>query len=411
MSSLSRVWQQHFRFAAWCLIGAVTLTGCAITSYLRVADPVGPKPGSVQRENGGMGTLVVYSETEEIDRGDSGSSVLHSAYSIYDLHDKLLRRIRNHADDEDESAQIVSLAPGTYVVRARGLGEWLEVVARVEANRTTEIHFDRDWSPAATTNRNILAHAADGTAIGWHARAGSILGLEGELRYEGSSTIAAFVREAQSVFGRASISIDDRGESGAGEVAVLGTADLGGVARELLTPPANMTCEIIGYDAVVAIVRADSPLTGLTRAQLADIFTGRILNWAEVGGPDRSITPLIVAAGSATRSVFRKAVLRGDEYRAIVASPDRDIVDRVGRSGAMIGQISKTFIRPGDNVRILTIDHQEPTPDNPNYPILRPLNLCIREQAPELARNFLEWTLSDPGQEVVRRRFTGAQPR
>ncbi len=395
------------------LLLAVALGTCAHRQYVRVSDPVGPHPAGVRAGPVGVSTgfLVVYTDTDEVDRGDSGVYYPHSAYTLHDLRGRLLQRVENHRDAEDETPHVVLLAPGTYFVRAGGLGGWVEVTARVETGLTTEVRLDRSWTPAEDVNPNTLALADDGTPIGWHARAGSAVGTEGELRYEGSSTVATFVREAQSVFTLASFSIDDRGESAAGEVAALGTADIGGVARKIDNPPDELMCTVIGYDAIVAIVRADSPITGLTRRQLSGIFRGQIKNWSEVGGPQKPIIPLIVAEGSATRTVFREAVLEGQAYNALVASPDRDVINRVARSGSMIGQVSMALIAGDTRVRPIAIDGQMPAGENADYPVVRPLNLCIRRGATGPEREFVKWTLSEQGQGVLRRHFIGIEPK
>ncbi len=388
----------------------LSLCACAPLETLRIPDAIGPEPVSGIPEGSMLdeGFLVVYTDTYRVDRGLQDVYHPHNPYELSDLRGNLLRRVTNHTSEEDESPMQISVLHGNYIVRGLGLRKMMEVTVRVEGGQTTFVYLDRSWAPPRAAPPEALVRAPDGTPLGWNARARAVLGMEEELLYEGSSTIAAFVRDARGVYKKHGISIDDSGESEAGEAAALAAADIGGVAREVSQPPQGIKCTIIGYDAIVAIVRADAPIEGVTMEQLAGIFSGRLKNWEQVGGPNRPIRPLIAAHGSATRVVFRKIVLKDAEYDALVVRPDRDIIERVARSHAMIGQISMAMLLGEDRVRALAIDGQPPLPDNSDYPIIRPLNLCLRSvDAPEEARDFLAWTMSDEGQQVLRRRFVG----
>jgi phosphate transport system substrate-binding protein len=50
-------------------------------------------------------------------------------------------------------------------------------------------------------------------------------------------------------------------------------------------------------------------VTNLTTAQATDIWTGKITNWKDVGGPDLAIVLILRPAGSGTRATFKKIVL------------------------------------------------------------------------------------------------------
>jgi phosphate transport system substrate-binding protein len=235
------------------------------------------------------------------------------------------------------------------------------------------------------------------------------------VRYVGSSTVANFLRDAEPVYGRAKFEIDDAAETEGGERAVLeGKTLLAGIARDPseAVGSAGVSAQEIGRDAIALVVNSRNPVASLTLAQLKAVFTGRLRNWREVGGPDLEVEPLIVGGESATRRVFRAVVLAPDDYGGCrEVRPDRDILRIVAETPGAIGQISFSFVSsPEGNggVRALAVEGQEPSVTNFEYPIARPLWLLWRPGEPAVDA-FVEWARSGEGQRVVMERFVGVR--
>ena len=57
-------------------------------------------------------------------------------------------------------------------------------------------------------------------------------------------------------------------------------------------------------------------VTNLTTQQATDIWTGKITNWKDVGGPDLPIVLILRLASSGTRATFKKIVLGGKDEAA-----------------------------------------------------------------------------------------------
>lgn len=230
------------------------------------------------------------------------------------------------------------------------------------------------------------------------------------LRYVGSSTIAHFIREADQRYGQADFTLDTAPESSGGEAALLaGRADIAGVARppsaEVLS--AGVSAIEIGRDAIAIVVHPQNPVADLSRQQLSDIFSGQVRNWSQVGGPQLPIQPFVVGPESATRYVFRSAVLGQIEYAGCqVVRPDEEILASVSAHPGAIGQISISFLAGATNVKAIAVDGQPASVTNFDYPITRPLFLLWREGRPVLDA-FAAWVLSEPGQKVVMGHFVG----
>jgi phosphate transport system substrate-binding protein len=236
------------------------------------------------------------------------------------------------------------------------------------------------------------------------------------LKYIGSSTVGKFMYEAAKVYKAADFSINTKPESGGGENATAaGKCDLGGVAREVKAKilAKGVKKFLIGKDAIGVWVNVDNPISSLDEQQLQKIFTGKISNWKEVGGPDLPINVYIVNKQSATRKVFQKVILKGAPYAGKnlkTVRPDSAILDKVAADKAGIGQLSFAFGSghpAAAKVKKLNIGQQQATVNNPEYPITRPLYLITKGTPSGEVKDFIDWAQSDAGQKIVKKYFVG----
>lgn len=78
---------------------------------------------------------------------------------------------------------------------------------------------------------------------------------------------------------------DSVGSSAGADGVGDGTYDVGGMSRDLRADDpveVNLENKLIGYTAWAFLVHPDAPVSSLTTAQLADIFTGTITSWDEL---------------------------------------------------------------------------------------------------------------------------------
>jgi len=242
-----------------------------------------------------------------------------------------------------------------------------------------------------------------------------VVSAKEQIKYVGSSTVGKFMYEAAKVYTKVKFNINTKPESGGGEnAAAAGKTDLGGVAREVKPAILNKGVKkyLIGKDAIGAWINAENPVKWLTKTQLKDIFTGKITNWKELGGKNIPIRVYIVNPQSATRKVFSKAVMGTEKYggRVTTIRPDTAIIEKVAADKGGIGQLSFAL---GDEhplrgkVEKVIIDGQEPTVNNPNYPITRPLYLVTKGEPKGSVLAFIKWSRSEAGQKVLKRYFVG----
>ena len=75
----------------------------------------------------------------------------------------------------------------------------------------------------------------------------------------------------------------------------------------------------VAYDAFVFLFSAKNPVAGLSVEQIRDIYSGRITNWRDVGGPYAPIQPYQRTRNSGSQELMEKLVMKG---RAMLAAPD-----------------------------------------------------------------------------------------
>lgn len=246
------------------------------------------------------------------------------------------------------------------------------------------------------------------------AQAGAIdpfIGLKGEIRISGGTAHIPVMKEAAKQIMRAnpeiSISIAGGG-SGVGIKQVgEGIVDIGNSGR------AATDAEVEQYglklfkwaiDGVGAAVNPDNPVTSLTKAQLKDIYSGKITDWKDLGGKEAPITVYTRDESSGTRAVFwKKALDKGD----IVSS-----ANFVVSNGAMKTAIANDpnaigYVSVGHmdaSVAGVALDGVSPAIDtvkSGEYTVARGLYSNTKGDPSGLTQLFIAYLLSPEGQQIA----------
>src|ERR1700722_13488828 len=149
------------------------LVGCSTTPVALA--PVGPDPGGIGT-TATAGTLQVFSRVVERsdDQNQGGNGVSdwrrYTGYDIYDLQGKRVRHVRNAIGYYAESPERITLAPGSYLVKAQAKGAfWVDVPVTIQRGRTTRVHLDNNWNPTADAPNREIVTMPDGQPVGWRA--------------------------------------------------------------------------------------------------------------------------------------------------------------------------------------------------------------------------------------------------
>jgi phosphate transport system substrate-binding protein len=166
---------------------------------------------------------------------------------------------------------------------------------------------------------------------------------------------------------------------------------------------------VVAKDGLTVYLHEASPVTQLSIAQLRDVYTGKVTNWSEIGGPARPIVLYGRENSSGTYEYFKEHVLEGGDFAAAVQTlpGTAAVVNAVARDANGIGYGGAAYVKGVKQCAIQTDPAAPgvlPTEDKVRtgeYPISRDLYFYAR-QAPEgAAKTFVDFVLSDAGQKLV----------
>ena len=235
--------------------------------------------------------------------------------------------------------------------------------------------------------------------------------LSGNVAANGSTSMEAVILGLQEGFKsvQPDIEVGYTGSgSGAGITGVLeGTCDLGLSSRALTDDEKAQGAveNIIAKDGVAVIVNPENPVTDLTTEQVAQIYTGEITNWSELGGNDAPIAVLGRDAASGTRGAFEEILGIEDQcvYLNEYASTG-DVVGNVASNPNAIGYASLSAV--DDTVSAVAINGVTPTEEtvaDGTFAIQRPF-VIVTVEGTELspaAQAFLDYAMSAEAAPVI----------
>ena len=241
------------------------------------------------------------------------------------------------------------------------------------------------------------------------------------IRIAGSTTVLPIVSRAAERFQARHASIRITVNAGGSGVGIHGAGtqrlDIGFASREI-TPQENkryasLHTTVIGRDAVACVVSSEifhSGVRSLSKQQIVDIYLGKITNWQQVGGPDRTIIVIDKETHRGTRHVFMRYLFGKSNARApgarLVTGSNNEEQAKIAQSDSAIGMLSIAWIndavvgigiREGGQVIQPTLGNVR----NGRFPIARNLNLVTAGKPVGAVRQFIDYLLSAEGQQLV----------
>lgn len=213
-----------------------------------------------------------------------------------------------------------------------------------------------------------------------------------------------------------SVTYDPTG-SGAGiEAASNGSADIGLSSRALKDEEiaGGLTGTTVALDGIAVIVNAGSKVEDLSVEQIAQIFTGEITDWSEVGGEAGTISCIGREAGSGTRDGFESITNTKDACKLDQElTSTGGVIEAVAGNPNVIGYASLSAVEGKDTIKALTVGGvacTEETVLDGSYAIQRPFVLVTRtgEALSPAAQAFFDFATSSAANDLIK--SAGAVP-
>ena len=196
--------------------------------------------------------------------------------------------------------------------------------------------------------------------------------------------------------------------SGSGITAVSeGRCSIGLSSRSLKDDEKStgLTETVLAYDGIAIIVNPENPISDLSLADIAKIYTGEITNWSELGGNDAEIVLIGREAGSGTRDGFESITGTNDacQYRQELTSTG-DVIATVSQNPDAIGYASLAALN--DSVKAVSVDGvtaSEATVKDGSYAVQRPFVLVTRtgEALSDTAQKFFDFATSADAADII----------
>ena len=245
-----------------------------------------------------------------------------------------------------------------------------------------------------------------------------------ELVIGGSTTIQPVMNELVKAYKEkysdrnVNITVNAGGSGVGASNTANGQFDIGMCSRDLKDSELALGLQeiMIGMDGVAVIVNG-AGVDNLTMQQIADIYSGKITNWSQVGGEDKEIAVVARDSASGTGECFADAMTGVDENWELKAGvPEmvatNSVIEFIKSTDGSIGYISIGSL--GDltpekegayAVDINGVAANEENVLNGTFPIQRNLNLCTLGEATGNVAAFISWVLSVEGQEILSETF------
>ena len=161
-------------------------------------------------------------------------------------------------------------------------------------------------------------------------------------------------------------------------------------------------------DGITVFLHESNPVKSLSIKQLSGIFTGKIRNWKEVGGPDADIKLYGRENSSGTYVFFKDNVVKGDYAASCQTLPGTAaVVNAVSKDKFGIGYGGAAYAKGIKHCEVKKDDKSPafaPTPETikaGTYPITRYLYMYLTNRPTGEVKKYIDWILGQEGQKLV----------
>lgn len=233
--------------------------------------------------------------------------------------------------------------------------------------------------------------------------------LSGTLSMNGSTSMEKVIKAVNGAFMEknkgVTVNLNLTGSGTGIQEASEGKCDIGNSSRKLKDEEAEKRdVTVVGLDGIALVVNPANKLEDITLQDLANVYSGEITNWKELGGDDKAIVVIGREDGSGTRDGFESIVMGDKEPKyAQELESTGSVINAVATTDGAIGYASLANV--DETVKALKVGGVEATEENVKsgaYEVQRPF-ICatLKDSDNKLVKAYLDFILSEEGQALV----------
>ena len=162
---------------------------------------------------------------------------------------------------------------------------------------------------------------------------------------------------------------------------------------------------IVAMDGIALIVHESNPLQDLAIKQIRDVYTGKITNWKELGGPDRPIVVISRDTNSGTYETFESLVMNKEKMagKTEYVGSNGAVRQRVMSTAGAIGYVGLAFCEGVKPVKVNGIEATPETVVAKTYPVARPLYMYTNGRPSQNSPlfDFINLSATPEGKKII----------
>lgn len=238
----------------------------------------------------------------------------------------------------------------------------------------------------------------------------------GQITMTGSTTVLPIAQKAAEEYMKkhpdVNISVAGTGSGDGIKSIIDGTADIGDASRDMKDKEVDLAKSkgvtpvrhVVALDCIVPVVHPSNPVGELSLEQLKAIYTGKIRNWKEVSGPNKTLVVVSRDSSSGTFEVWNHKVLKKARVRpdAQLQASNGAVAQAVAGNKYAIGYVGIGYLNPKlKAVKVEGVTASAKTAMDGSYPVARQLYMFTNGEPTGEVKAFLDFVKGPEGQKIA----------
>ncbi|NTU53031.1 MAG: phosphate ABC transporter substrate-binding protein [Chlorobiaceae bacterium] len=233
---------------------------------------------------------------------------------------------------------------------------------------------------------------------------------------DGSTTVGPIAKSFASYFMKkyqTPVTVSESGSGNGAKSLINGSCDIADMSRsmkpqEIAAAKAkgiNPVASVVALDGLAMVVHPSNPVRNLTESQIADIYSGKIINWRQVGGASFPIVVIQRESNSGTQETFKELVMKGRQVvnSAETQASNGSVKNRVSQTRGAIGFIGLGYT--DSLVKKVSVNGVTPsaaTVNNHTYMLARELFMYTNGRPAGMVGRFVDLPKTLDGKRIIK---------